>query len=232
MASETGTAKEHTNPNAPARANALKLLSRYQRRLLYIGGIVTTLILGAVTAVVIHSQIRDYIAERHADQTSRRIALQSFFAIREGALRITTAQEEYAWESRQQPDAALVSRFAEERGRMTIQRSANSPQVLVLGDTDQGQTLESFAPYLKLADEVSHQAGTFARALTASIYFSNPDRTFLGAGPLTDSNLLATHSNESTAALIQRLIPQQQPPPVNWGQAAGACRASVAAYCK
>ena len=45
----------------------MKLLSRYQRRLLYIGGIVTTLILGAVTAVVIHSQIRDYIAERHAD---------------------------------------------------------------------------------------------------------------------------------------------------------------------
>lgn len=211
MASDTGTPKEPGSSHAPARDNALKLLSRHQRGLLYVGGIVTTLILAAVTAVVIHSQIRDYIAERNADYTSRRVALQSFFAVREGAMRVTTAQEEYAWESRQEPDAGLVRRFTDGHGRMTLQRSANSPHVLVLADTDRGQSLESFAPYLKLADEVSHQAGTFARALTASIYFSNPDRTFLGAGPLPDRNLLATYSKESTAALIHRLSPDQSP---------------------
>lgn len=209
MVSEADTADDEPNSQSPARANALKLLSRHQRSLLYVGGIVTTLILGAVTAVVIHSQIKDYIAERNADQTSRRIALQSAFAVREGAMRITTAQEEYAWESRQRPNPELVNRFSQNRGRMTMQRSANSPHVLILGDMGQGHTLETFAPYLKLADEVSHQAGTFARALTASIYFSNPDRTFLGAGPLPDRNLLATHAKEPTAALIQRFTPAQ-----------------------
>lgn len=218
MVSETGTAKNDPNPQSFARTNALKLLSRHQRSLLYVGGVVTTLILGAVTSVVVHSQIKDYIAERHADQTSRRIALQSAFAVREGAMRITTAQEEYAWDSRQKPDPELVARFIQQRGRMTMQRSANSPYVLVLGDTDQGQSLERFAPYLKLADEVSHQAGTFARALTASIYFLSPDRTFLGAGPLPDSNLLAAHEKESTAALIQRLTPDKPQPTASNGQ--------------
>lgn len=211
MAADSSPAKNPPGPRPPSRANALKLLSRHQRTLLYVGGIVTTLILGVVTAVVIHSQIRDYIAERHADQTSRRIALQSVFAVREGAMRITTAQEEYAWESRQKPDPELVGRLRDSRGRMTIQRSGNSPYVLVLADTDQGHTLESFAPYLKLADEVSNQAGTFARALMASIYFSNPDRTFLGAGPLADGDLLTSHATESTAALIQRFTPEQPP---------------------
>lgn len=209
MASEPGNAGNDTRPHTPTRANALKLLSRHQRALLYVGGIVTTLILAAVTIVVIHSQIKDYIAERHADQGGRRIALQSLFAVREGAIRVTTAQEEQAWESRQKPDPDLVLRFTESRGRMTIQRSANSPPVLVLGDTDRGRTLESLAPYLKLADEVSHQAGTFARALNASIYFSSPDHSFLGAGPLPDANLLARHQEESTSALIQRLTPGQ-----------------------
>ncbi len=215
MASETDTAEDARNSRPPARTNPLKLLSRHQRSLLHVGGIVTTLILAAVTAVVIHSQIKDYIAERHADQTSRRIALQAAFAVREGAMRITTAQEEYAWESRQKPATELIGRFSQNKGRMTMQRSANSPHVLILADTVRGGSLESFAPYLELADEVSHQAGTFARALTASIYFSNPDRTFLGAGPLPDSNLLAKHTNESTATLIQRFMPDHPSPTAN-----------------
>ena len=63
MASEPGNAGNDTRPHTPTRANALKLLSRHQRALLYVGGIVTTLILAAVTIVVIHSQIKDYIAE-------------------------------------------------------------------------------------------------------------------------------------------------------------------------
>ncbi len=208
MVSETGTATGETGPQPSGRANALKLLSRHQRGLLYGGGIITTLILAAVTAVVIHSQIRDYIAERHTDQTSRRIALQSTLAVREGALRITTAQEEYAWESRQNPDPDLLHRFADSKGRMTLQRSANSPHVLVVADLQGGQAA-SYGPYLKLADEVSHQAGTFARALSASIYFHNPEQTFLGAGPLPDANLPAALAREANPALIQRLVPDQ-----------------------
>ncbi|KRG67746.1 hypothetical protein ABB27_09010 [Stenotrophomonas terrae] len=184
----------------------MKLLSRHQRGLLYGGGVITTLILAAVTAVVIHSQIRDFIAERYADQTSRRIALQTTLAVREGALRITTAQEEYAWESRQKPDPDLLRRFTDSNGRMTLQRSANSPHVLVLADLDANPPA-AYAPYLKLADEVSHQAGSFARALTASIYFYSPDRRFLGAGPLPDGNLPPLREQESNLALIQQLVP-------------------------
>lgn len=208
MVSDTGSATGDAGQHASGRGNALKLLSRHQRGLLYGGGIITTLILAAVTAVVIHSQVRDFIAERHADQTSRRIALQTTLAVREGALRITTAQEEYAWESRQKPDPELLRRFTDSAGRMTLQRSANSPHVLVVADLD-GIPPATYGPYLKLADEVSHQAGTFARALTASIYFFSPDRKFLGAGPLADGNLPTTQEQESNLALIQQLLPDQ-----------------------
>lgn len=75
MVSDNSLSTGQPGTQPPARANTLILLSRHQRALSSAGGIITTLILGTVTAVVIHSKTRDYIAEGHANRTSPRAEL-------------------------------------------------------------------------------------------------------------------------------------------------------------
>lgn len=206
MASESHVPHAKRTGSVSGR-NPLRLLSRHQRALLYVGGIVTTLILGVVTGVIVHSQIKDYIAERHADFVSRRTTLRTNLAIREAALRIGVKKEEYIWTSRTYTDDALADRLARNQGRMTIQRNSNFPQVLVLADITPERPARNFVPYLQLADEVSYEAGVYAQALMASGYFFSPDQSFLGLGPFhgDDSSLLSEHAD--TATLIRKLTP-------------------------
>lgn len=71
MVSDNSLSKGQPGTQPPARANTLRLLSRHQCALFGAGGIITTLILGTVTTVVIPSK-REYIAEGHANRTSPR----------------------------------------------------------------------------------------------------------------------------------------------------------------
>ena len=192
----------HSPP--PASDRMLGLLNRNQRRMLLIGGVLTTLILLATTAVIVHSQVKDYLGERYADHVVRRTALQSAFAVREGAMRISIKQEEYAWASQAAPDPRLLQQFREHGGRITLQRTPNFPPVLVRADLSDDKPVSSFAPYLRLADEVSYQTGAYTQALLASGYFFSPEQDFLGIGPLTPA-MQARLGDGSAAQLIARM---------------------------
>ncbi|MCD9085422.1 ATP-binding protein [Stenotrophomonas sp. SY1] len=204
----TQTESGKTQPGRPGRgSDALSLLSRHQRLLLYVGGLVTSLVLAAVTAVMLYAQINDYISERHGDFVMRRTALRSQFAIHEGAMRINVRQEEYAWSTRQLPDPALLAAFSAHHGRMILQRNSSFPPILVRGDITAQHPLEVHAPYLRLADEVSYQAGAYSHALLASGYFYNPQRSFIGLGPLRSDDMAEQFGNADAADLISRVAP-------------------------
>ena len=183
----------------------INLLNRHQRLLLYIGGAVTSLVLAAVTAVILHSQVRDYISERNAEFAVRKVALQTALRVREGAMRISVAQEQYAWSLQQAPDPALMQRFIAGNGTMVLQRNPNFPAVLVMSDATAKQPLQDLAPYLRMADELSYQAGAYSKALMASGYFYNPQRSFIGLGPIPDEEQVSPLVDQGAAALIERL---------------------------
>ncbi len=198
----------NTQPQRTERGDdALSLLSRHQRLLLYIGGLVTSLVLASVTAVMLYAQVSDYISERQADFIMRRTALRSLFAVHEGAMRINVRQEEYAWSTRQRPDPALLAAFDDHHGRMILQRNPSFPAVLVRGDISATHPLQAHAPYLRLADEVSYQAGAYSHALLASGYFYNPDGSFIGLGPLQPGDTAARFDGLDARALIAAIAP-------------------------
>ncbi|WP_269789718.1 ATP-binding protein [Stenotrophomonas sp. Iso1] len=198
-----------SSPDTPGSGGnergALNLLSRHQRLLLYIGGVVTSLVLAAVTAVIVHSQVKDYIGNRYADFVMQRTALQWAFAVREGAMRISVKQEEYAWPSRQEPLPELMAQFARSNGRLVLQRNTSFPPVLVLADVSPQQPIERYTPYLRMADEISYQAGAYSQALMATGYFFSPDRQFVGMGPAPIEPTGLETSDTGAAALIQRV---------------------------
>ncbi len=186
--------------------SALRLISRRQRLLLCVGGIVTTLVLAAATAVMLHSQVKDYLGERYADFVMRRTGLQALLAVREGALRISVKQEEYAQASGQRPDPALVTEFNASNGRLLLQRNPSFPAVYAIGDLSAQQPAQHYASYLRMAEEISDQAGAYAYSLMASSYFYSPDKRFIGLTPVSDADNPA-FAGLSAEALIQRIAP-------------------------
>ncbi|KRG63571.1 hypothetical protein ABB26_11690 [Stenotrophomonas humi] len=198
-----------SSPDSPGSADggqgALKLLSRRQRLLLYTGGVVTSLILAAVTAVIVHSQVKDYIASRYADFVMQRTALRGAFAIREGAMRISVKQEEFAWESRQKPDPALMAELVRGNGRLVLQRNSSFPPVLILADISPRQPVEHYAPYLRMADDISYHAGAYSQALMSTGYFFSPDRHFIGMGPVPNDPATLAMGKDGATGLLQRV---------------------------
>ncbi|MNU88506.1 Sensor histidine kinase RcsC [compost metagenome] len=205
MTTPLATSSPGTPEPAGSERGALKLLSRRQRLLLYTGGVVTSLVLAAVTAVIVHSQVKDYIGKRYADFVMQRTALQGTFAVREGAMRISVKQEEYAWASRQAPDPTLMAQFTRGNGRLVLQRNSSFPPVLILADISAQQPIEYYAPYLRMADEISYQAAAYSQALMATGYFFSPDRHFIGMGPVPNAPATLAMGDAGATGLIQRV---------------------------
>ncbi len=205
MPSDASAAAAPADPPGSS-SSALQRLSQRQRLLLYIGGTVTSLVLAAVTVVMLHSQVKDYLGERYTDFMMRRTALQALFALREGAMRISIRQEEYAWSSALPAKPALVDAFAAGDGRLVLQRSPQLPAMLVAAELSTTHPALHYAPYLRMADEVNYQSAAYSQALLASGYFYAPEGNFIGLGPVSAGTAQALRAH-SAAALIGRLTP-------------------------
>ncbi len=208
MAAQPQDVREPEAARRPSRS-AISILNRYQRALLYVGGAVTTLVLLAVTGVMLFAQTKDYVAERYAGFVIRKTLLHSALAVREGAFRIGLSHEEYAWPVRLSSSAPeLVQTFARQQGRMEFQRNPNFPPVVALADIGPGRPAAAYLPYLHLTDEISYSAAAYAKALSVSGFFYSPDRSFLGLGPMSETlDPLARAGAQDVPRLIQAIAP-------------------------
>ncbi|CAB3848024.1 Sensor histidine kinase RcsC [Achromobacter anxifer] len=208
MAVQTEDISESETRGRPVRS-AISILNRYQRALLYVGGAVTTIVLLAVTGVMLYAQTKDYIAERYAGFVIRKTLLRTALSVREGAFRIGLSHEEYAWPLRQaatRPD--LVQAFERQGGRMEFQRNPNFPPVLALADIGPGRPAADYLPYLHLTDEISYSAAAYAKALSVTGFFYSPDRRFLGLGPMSDTlDPMALTQAQDVPGLIRKIAP-------------------------
>jgi len=202
MSSHSQGAEKSASGRSP-----LSLLSRHQRLLLHVGGLVTSLVLIAVTVVMVQSQVKDYVSGRYTEYVLRRTTLRAMFAVREAALRIGVRQEEYVWSMRQEPDPLLMKRFADSNGRIILQRNSSLPPALVIGDVSPDFPAERFGAYLRLADDVSYQSGAYSQELVAAGYLFSPDRRFVVLGPLPDEGSAQHIKEASAASLLQRIAP-------------------------
>ncbi len=116
-----------------APRGVISLLHRYQRALLYVGGAVTSLVLMAATAVMLSSQVRDYVVERQAEFAARRALLHLELFVRQGSVRINIFHEEGAWKRRARAPQSLVDTFAAHNGRLVLPSNKDFPPMLLLG---------------------------------------------------------------------------------------------------
>ncbi|VWD54626.1 hybrid two-component system kinase-response regulator protein [Burkholderia lata] len=209
----------HGDPlsNGPARSAPLEpdagrpeALNRYQRAMLYGGGALVSIVFVLVTAVVLHSLVKDYVAERAAEFGVRKLLVQLELTARESALKVGIVHEESVWDQRQPADPALVDAFIAQHGHLMLQGNPNFDPLLVLGDIPSSPDRTTLARYLALAEDFSYRVGAYTKVQGRSLsgYFYSPDGHFLTIQPApADTNPLESHQVTSTAALLQRVAP-------------------------
>ncbi|KVK72759.1 hypothetical protein WJ47_16885 [Burkholderia ubonensis] len=185
-------------------------LNRYQRTMLYGGGALVSIVFVLVTAVVLHSLVKDYVAERAAEFGVRKVLVQLELLARENALKVGIVHEESVWDHRQPADPSLVDTFVAQRGRIVLQGNPNFDPLLVLGDIPAQPDRTTLARYLALAEDFSYRVGAYTKVQGRSLsgYFYSPDGHFLTIQPApADANPLESHHVTSTAQLLQRIAP-------------------------
>lgn len=197
--------------DTPGSADA-STVNHYQRRLLYGGGMVISIILAVATGLLLYSMARDEIARRYTDFAIRKLLVQLEFQAREFAVRTFIAHEEAVWPEREPASPALIASFAAQHGRIVLQGNRQFDPVLALGDITPGHPAASFGRYLALANELSYRAGAYfklqAQSQAMSGYLYSPDHTFIVFIPAPDPNsALQTHAGADVRQLVGTIAP-------------------------
>lgn len=187
-------------------------VNRYQRRLLYGGGIAISTILAAAAGILLYSMARGEIARRYTDFAVRKLLVQLEFQVREFAVRTFIAHEEAVWPLREPASAALITAFATQHGHVELQGNPHFSPVLALGDITPQRPAETFGRYLALANELSYRAGAYfklqAQSQAMSGYLYSPDHDFIVFIPASATgNTVQAHGVINVRQLVQTIAP-------------------------
>ncbi|KVU59689.1 hypothetical protein WK68_20480 [Burkholderia ubonensis] len=160
---------------------------RWQRRILFGGGVVISAILAIVACLVTFSMARDYVAERYAEFVVRAVLLQLEFKAREHALQVEYRHEEATWKEREPAPQSVVDTFRQQQGRVELQANASFSPILALGDL-QAPPKAGFARYLALAQDFSYRVGAYSttQGPLLGAYFYSPDGGFVSITPVPE----------------------------------------------
>jgi len=177
-------------PSPDHTAEALEVARkdhRWQRRILFGGGVVISVILAIVACLVMFSMARDYVAERYAEFVVRAVLLQIEFKVREHALQVEDRHEEATWKEREPASQATVDAFRQQQGRAVLQANADFSPILALGDL-QAPPQAGFARYLALAQDFSYRVGAYSttQGQLLGAYFYSPDGGFVTITPVPE----------------------------------------------
>jgi two-component system capsular synthesis sensor histidine kinase RcsC len=188
------------------------VLNRYQRGLLYGGGIITSVVLAVVTGVVLYSLLKDYIAERYAEFVLHDTLLQLEIRIRDSGFRASIAHEEAVWGSRPVPERTFIDSFSQNGGRIVLQRNDRFAPMLVLADITARNPVDALTPYLAMAKEFSSWVGAYAQELgydrLGYFYAYSPERSFVAFIP-APSNGMPIEASHATSVheLLDHVAP-------------------------
>ncbi|WP_414451612.1 ATP-binding protein [Burkholderia sp. 22PA0099] len=209
----------HGQPNAPTTrseppAPDLLLLKRYQRVMLYGGGIVLSLLMIAAYALGIEASVHDYLAGQHNAFLVNRSLLRMEMETEQALFSRTVAAAELLWSEHRRAGKHELAEFAQSKGRRIVQKHRDATAQLALAQLDRRDAApdqDSYAYYLGLTAEMGNVFGAAERQVgrPGIGIFYNPDRTFVSMAPARLSgDVLGTPGQHSVADVIERLVPR------------------------
>jgi two-component system, NarL family, capsular synthesis sensor histidine kinase RcsC len=183
-------------------------LGRYQRRLLFGGGAVLSLVAALIGVACAWALVKDYIAEGRSVFQTREALLLVEIETKRAALQRDVINAEMLWGERRDPRSGVLDDFVADGGRATVRDSNKVAPQLALGVLSSADTTQRFAKYLALTEQQAYVNSVTEqqRARPATGYYYSPDLKFAAIFPaprVTDP--AAEFGVSNTAALIARL---------------------------
>lgn len=182
------------------------LLSRYQRGLLWGGGIALSILIFIASTLAAWSYIKEYMDEGRYVFLRHEALLLFNMENTQAALRRTVINAEMLWSDHRKPNGKLLHDFVSHECRTIIQANSEVISQLAIGDAKKGACVATpYLDYLSLAEELAYPitAGAQARQIDRSGYFYDPHRSFLAIMPVPKLDSLTTE--HEVAALIKLL---------------------------
>ncbi|MQR02510.1 ATP-binding protein [Glaciimonas soli] len=207
--------QQPTSPQSTAADNSaskknsdLTLLGRYQRNLLFGGGIVLSLVIMVIAAMSAWTRSKDYIAEGRSVFLSHQALLRVEIETKQAALQHDVINAEMLWSDHRLPSENLVRQFAAQHGRIEIRASDKVDPQLALAVLTPDHQAQAYAEYLALTEQQAYVTSTTAiqRARPTTGYYYNPEHTYIAISPTPKANnpIIALDA-QNTADLIKRL---------------------------
>ncbi|MFM0638338.1 ATP-binding protein [Paraburkholderia metrosideri] len=181
-------------------ASALGQLRRYQRLLMFGGGIVVTIVVLLAFALDLVSTVRSYIAAEQQAYLVDRSLVTSEIEASEASFRNGLISAELLWGENHRASQALISSFEAEGSELIIQPSPAVRPHLFVGTPDQPASPDDLARNLGLAVQLARvsMAGSLMRGrpLTGYYYSTTSDLTgFIPAPSPRDAQVAAALAN-------------------------------------
>ncbi|SIO72553.1 two-component system, NarL family, capsular synthesis sensor histidine kinase RcsC [Burkholderia sp. GAS332] len=159
----------------------LSLLGRYQRVLLFGGGVVLSIVIVFATSLVLYGTVKDYIAERRAVFSTHKSLVQLEIESRQSALRRIVNNAESLWSGHPMPTPSLLKAFETANGRVIVQATPMFHPMLAMGQISTQRSATPLARYLGLVEQQANTAIANAdpRARPAMGYAYTPDNRFI-----------------------------------------------------
>jgi two-component system, NarL family, capsular synthesis sensor histidine kinase RcsC len=212
--SATRDRRRHADPSTVPDTTELGLLNRYQRALLYGGGIVLTLVISAATLHGLWSSCREYIADQRASFLTTRSLLSVALEAQQTMFTRTVASAELLWAESWRGTSGLIENFSASGGREVIQRTGRAAPQFAFAQITPETPASAYAHYLTLTARMGNVMSAAGRQLGAPVsgMFYSPGKTFASIYPPERAALLASlFGSSDVSEWIDRLAPGAMP---------------------
>ncbi|WP_076591151.1 hybrid sensor histidine kinase/response regulator [Herminiimonas arsenitoxidans] len=188
----------------------ITLLGRYQRSVLWGGGVVLTLALLAASALAVWTNIQNYIADGRSVYLTNKTLLLLEIETKQAAMRRGVINAEMIWRTPFMPASKLIDEFEKNHGRLVVQASDKVNAQLVFGAISPSHPAQSFAEMLSFTEAQAYTVTASAqqRGRPFSGYFLDVEHNFLSIMPPPKTgDPFATMKVSDTRELIDKVAP-------------------------
>ncbi|KVC93737.1 hypothetical protein WI77_11870 [Burkholderia ubonensis] len=186
------------------------MLGRFQRALLYGGGIVLSVGILVATAYGLWADYREYVLHQRASFLAARSMLNIELHTHQAAFARTVMSAELIWTEFLEGRQELVEAFASSGGRQILAANPRAARLLAIGELGAGRSASSYARYLALTERmgsVMRAAGGPGGEHVAGMFY-RPDKSFATIYPPERAESLSTlFGSRDVHAWIERLAP-------------------------
>lgn len=188
----------------------ITILGRYQRSVLWGGGIVLSLALLAASALAVWTNIQNYIADGRSVYLTNKTLLLLEIETKQAAMRRGVISAEMIWRTPFISTSNLTDEFEKNHGRLIVQANNKVNPQLVLGAISPAYPAQSFRDMLSFTEAQAYTvtASEQQRGQSFSGYFIDAEHRFLSIMPPPKTgDLLASTGTQDVADLINKVVP-------------------------